>query len=247
MRVFAFVSILLLLGGCAPGPDNQAGSSKESLTMQIYEVPAGNAMPLTETIQGVLQHQSKNGADVGTARAFGSNRIAVLAPESIQKGVRTLVEASRKQANSPPERAVLHYWLVSVTPAASTKVPASLESISEALGSITDNLGSAEFSRLDYVQQVVRAESGSDTVSGRNLKIVVRPWHIVDNEISADLRVHAWESNIVNGKTQRSDIDFQTGMMSLKAGETLVLGLVGTTSGDSQEAFQALVVRAEML
>lgn len=229
MRVVTLLIALLALSAC--GDDaGEASSSEEALTLKTYEVPEGSANEISNTVVFLLRSDSKG---MGRARALGSDQIAVLAPASIHEGVEALINSATEAQASDSSRIRFHFWLVAIQPGESSDLEDSLAPISEALQSVSDNLGPAAFTRLDYLEQVVDSQSRVSRIRGNKLQAEVTSPMVRADRVSASLELHSPESGYLETE------------MTIKAGETIVLGLVGAENDGIGNGFQAFVMQAE--
>lgn len=229
MRVVTLLIAVLALSACGDDAGN-VSSGAEALTLKTYQVPEGNANELSSTVLFLLRNDPNN---MGSARALGSHQIAVMAPASIHEGVEALIDSATKAKAGRSSRIRFHFWLVAVRPGESSEVTESLAPIQEALLSVSDNLGPATFTRLDYLEQVVRSESRVSRIGGNMLKAHVTDPIARADQVSAALELHSPGSGHIETE------------VTMKTGETVVLGLVGAESDGDGSGFQAFVMQVE--
>ena len=107
----------LTLFGCdgrhaaSPAPSTAASAP----TLRTYQVPPGYG-PKVRPIIGGLLSGGENDAPVGRAALAPNDRLVVLAPESVQSGVKSLVDDLAKNADdvAVPPTVTMTHWLVVV-------------------------------------------------------------------------------------------------------------------------------------
>lgn len=239
MRTISLLLVLLLLAGCGGGSGESGTAPQDNLVLRTYEVPDGTALDLRLAVGNLLRSTSDEGGNIGNAAVLDSGRIAVLAPASIHAGVEDVIQNAGEAGREEPSRIRFQIWLVEAKAGSSSEIPASLAPVADSLRSVADNLGGATFSRMDYVEQVVRSGAHEASIGGHKLRgevhdVIARGEHI---EARFDLNSLQFVNNRPPGRVE-TEISFTTG-------ETLVLGVVGAESEGEGETFQAFVVRAE--
>lgn len=237
MRTTTLIITLLLLAGC--GPENSASAPQEELVLRTYEVPNGTAVELRLSIGNLLRSASEEGGNIGNTAVLDSGRIAVLAPTSIHEGVEDIIQKIGQSGRDEPSRIRFQIWLVKIQAGKNSNMPESLIPVQDSLQSVAENLGTATFSRIDYVEHIVRSGAQDASIGGHMLR--GRVWDVLarGDKINAQFEFQSVRPGRPTGRIE-TEISFTTG-------ETLVLGVVGAESQSEGDIFQAFVVRAERI
>lgn len=148
------VAAALALGGCdgrhatSPAPSTAASAP----TLRTYQVPAGYGPKVRPIVGGLLSGGDKE-PPVGRAALAPNDRLVVLAPESVQSGVKSLIDdlAKNKDQVAVPPTVTMTHWLVVVddAPAPEGCGPKGLEcmqggpDLARALETVTRSQGPA--------------------------------------------------------------------------------------------------------
>ena len=230
MRYLIIVLAALAITACNRGAETPV-PEHDPMLVRSYEVPEAAGRELVSSLNNLLATNDSGQGRLGRAQLIGRNRIAVNAPASLHPGIGDLVGQWMDTAPDEPERIRFHYWLVRATPAAESRIPATLQGIAEPLKALEASVGPLQFESLDYAEQVLRSGAFGQVqgrIMGGQVEAVSR-----QDRIAAEMQLRA-----PGGKSVTTEID-------LEQGETLVLGLVGAGEEAEQAQFDAFVVRAE--
>jgi hypothetical protein len=187
--------------------------------MATYDAPAA----IADKVAGVLRSLLADGDNpAGRVASLPGGRIVVVAPASIQDGVRGFIDNVRKGPLPPPPAAIrLRYWLVLGRPAVQ---PSGLERTAEAapaMEAVMTATGPLELRLLDRVE-LISLENEHAAAEGRRSEISQLTAR-AENGIFADLRI---------GTRARLDT-----RVLLEPGKLVVLGQVGYDERESAELF----------
>ncbi|MBN1774013.1 MAG: hypothetical protein JXB32_22330 [Deltaproteobacteria bacterium] len=187
--------------------------------MATYDAPA----PIAEKVAGVLRSLVAEGENpAGRVAALPGGRIVVVAPASIQDGVRDFIEHVRSGPLPPPPATIrIRYWLVLGRPAAEPSGLEQLAAAAPALEAVMASTGPLELRLLDRVE-AISLENEHATAAGRRAEINQRAAR-AENGVFADLHI---------GTRARLDT-----RVLLEPGKLVVLGQVGYDERESAELF----------
>lgn len=208
-----------VVGSPPPVPAGPTPPPPNPPVLATYEAPG----PIADKVAGVLRLLVAEGENpLGRVASLPGGRIVVVAPASIQDGVRNFLETVRNGPVPPPPAAVrLRYWLVLGRPAAQ---PAGLERLGEAapaMEAVMGATGPLDVRLLDRVE-LISLENKHGMAQGRRSEITQRVAR-TENGFFADLRI---------GTRARLDT-----RVLLEPGKLVVLGQVGYDEREAAEIF----------
>ncbi len=231
-RRLALALAALLVTACPPRaaeapPPN--GAPPANLVLRSYDVPNNGA----ERLRGVLKELlwlNANGKEasttyIGRADVAPDGRLLVLAPESVQEGVRALVTSVSTKPVKPPGTLRLAYWAVLGAPNKGDPAPLeeALKEVAPALAEVEKTDGRQTFSLLEKLSS--SALSGERAwLSGRDVN-VYQYASIEQGVVVAEVKVERPRLG------QRYEARVQ-----LKAGQLVVLASAGSASKEPNEA-----------
>ncbi len=198
-----------------PTAATTAAKAKEPpLTLQSYDVPKNQGGQVRQ-ILGKVFYGVK---DKVAARAALSpdGQLVVVAPATIQSGVKTLIDKMAKRKPPRPASVEVTYWLVVGRPAAKTSSVPELAKVKPALQTITSSQGEMEFALLERLKVRSLADhTGRTRGTHAQLRQTIS---LVSGKIVGDLNIQ-----VVSGKS-RSQLETH---VALDESKLLVLGEAG--------------------
>lgn len=218
LLVVAVVATLLVLAGCEAAA-HETPSGRPEVELRTYSVPHGYQAELRSMLRTTLGTDSDR---IGRASIAPGGMLVVVAPATIHKGIRELVDELNALDTPPatPEPVSLNYWLVVGKPVArgtdrpySVKGPANLDVIGEALEEIALSEGAMEFQLIERLRLISMGD-GEARVQGSNADVRQRAT-VVQGKIVANIRI-----------STRPDHNLNT-MIKLEPEQFVVLGNSG--------------------
>lgn len=188
-------SLCLALTACLPQANSTTvtppGAVPSNLVLRSYEVPNNGAQRLRGVLRELLWFGSENkdaNKYVGRADVGPDGRLVVLAPESVQEGVKALVASVTANPVKEPGTVRLDYWVV--LGAEGNKggaIPSAMQEISPALAELEKNDGPMSFTLVEKLS--VSSLSGErGRLNGRDTS--VRQFTtVVDGRVVSDLEL----------------------------------------------------------
>ena len=177
----------------------------------------------TRTALAVLQKFVPNQGDAWTLMLEGLRRDferVVLAPESVQAGVKTLVDNLKASPVKAPGTVRIDYWVVTGTAGQSGALPAALNEVAAALKEVEHNDGPMNFTLVEKLSvSTLSNERGS--VEGRDTRIDQFA-SVVDGDVVADLDI----ARLTVGQKLRTRVRIKPGVIA-------ALGSAGMATHDS--------------
>lgn len=234
------LALLAPFMSCLPAHSADAASVNgvpSNLVLRSYDVPNNGA----QRMRGVLRELLWFGGEtkeanryVGRADVGPDGRLIVLAPESVQEGVRALLASEGAKKLKEPGTVRIDYWVVAATPGGDGSVPSALQEVSGALAEVQKRDGAVTFTLLEKLSASgLSNEWGS--IDGRDTH--VRQFaNLSDDQLIAELDL------------QRSGQRLQT-RVRLVPGTVVVLASAGMASKEPADANRSLyfLVRAAPL
>ena len=239
MRNLIVPLFILALSGCGAGDAEIPGGAVNPVVLKTYQVPAHAAREIENSLSYLLSGSGERDQALGRATLLGADRIAVAAPAAMHGSIARLIETGSDSAPGEVRRLRFNYWLVQARPGEELDIAKDLAPIEGALRQLGGDVGAMEFSRVDFVQNVLLSGARAQ-VSGAHLQGNV---HAVarDDRIAADLAL------LVNRGEGRVETEIE-----MADGETIVLALVGGSAaqGEAEDSgnrsgFLAFAIRAE--
>ena len=189
----------------APAP---AGAALE---LAAYDVPPGYGREVAPILRRMFGDMGPNAP--ARVEPTPDGRMIVIAPASLQVGVRKLVDSLASRPPAPPPVGVrLEYWFVVGVPGPAVDVPAPLTEIKDALAEVARTQGPMSFRLVERLELGTLVDE-SGHVNGR-LASVNQEVAVAEGTLVADLGLE------LRGSSIRTRVQ-------LKAGQTLVLGEAG--------------------
>lgn len=219
---------LLSLAAC---PDNSRhleanatpGAVPSNLVLRSYEVPNGGAQQLRGSLKDLFWFggDAKDASKfVGRVDVSPDGRLLVLAPESVQAGVKTLVDNLKASPVKAPGTVRIDYWVVTGTAGQSGALPAALNEVAAALKEVEHNDGPMNFTLVEKLSvSTLSNERGS--VEGRDTRIDQFA-SVVDGDVVADLDI----ARLAVGQKLRTRVRIKPGVIA-------ALGSAGMATHDS--------------
>lgn len=215
-RSFLVATLLAVFSiGCRSSPPDDTSA----LVLRTYDVPKGSARAVVSTLKDTFWMGGKSDGSeqklIGRAAITPDGRLAVLASQSVQVGVQTLVDEVAKHPPTYDQSIELHYFVLLGKPAASPQPPpAGVSEIQPALDEIARSQGPQTFTLSQRVR--LTSQNGDDGMAeAEQLKIyqkVARTNDGVDAKVDirfaknrVETRVNLSADRIVVLGSQQSD------------------------------------------
>jgi hypothetical protein len=144
----ALAALVTVVTNCHSPPTEDNGV----LVLRTYDVPKGSARSVVATLDSTFWVGSDQ-KRIGRAAITPDGRLAVLATQSVQTGVQTLVEEIAKHPPTFEQSIELHYFVLLGKPAASPQPPpAGVSEIQPALDEIARSQGAQAFTLAQRVR-----------------------------------------------------------------------------------------------
>jgi hypothetical protein len=147
LHVSAFAALVAILTGCHSTPTEDT-----TLVLRTYDVPKGTGRSVISTLDNMfwMGDQQKR---IGRASITPDGRLAVLASQSVQTGVQSLVDEITKHPPNYEQSVELHYFVLLGKPAASPQPPPpGVNEIQPALDEIARSQGPQTFTVAQRVR-----------------------------------------------------------------------------------------------
>jgi hypothetical protein len=220
------------LGRSAPAADTFA----TKLQLRIYEVPGGAAPQIRSVLKDVFWFGNDNKDSnkyIGRADVTPDGRLAVLASDGVQEGVKALIDSLATHPPAPNPTVRLTFWVVTGTPVKSHVEPPATPDISEAL---------AEIEKNDGPQQFVVAEKMSATALSGEKSIVT----------GRETKIYSTATATAAPQSINADLSFERAgnrmetRMRLQPAQTIVLSSAGAAPKEKDDVNRSIyyLVRA---
>ncbi len=171
LRPFLFGLCTIGALSACDAPQQALETARNDMVLETYTVPEGYSGQLENALGRVLYTQKEQPSN-GRVIAGPNGQIVVVAPESIQTGVRSLVDQLQAElpAASAPSNVRINYWLVRGKHAEEASPPQLDPAIDGALQAIYDAEGPLEFS-LRARKSLMSMDGDRANISGGELQI----------------------------------------------------------------------------
>lgn len=214
----------------------------DPVSLETYSAPPEIAGEVRSALSAAL---AGNPAlkPLGRVTLMPNGRLVVTAPQSIQRGVRRIIDDIIQNKPAPTPTIGFDVWVVTATPGAAVTA-ADLAEVEPALAVIRESRGPLAFALLEKLSTKARSGEEESHVRGKNAELEVgaslRKGTNNDSLVAAKLRVVVWQ-----GKTPMH-LEAHT---EIRPGELLVAGqsaLGGTPSTGGPDKQIYYIVRATL-
>lgn len=152
----------------APSPTTTEGEDAE---LRVYETPPGRAAEVAGVLQRVLRGTDET-PPRGTVTAAHGDRVVVVAPPSLHRGIEPLCRDLTKTSDAP-RTATVQYWLVRAEPSEATDTSA-VPMLADTLNEVATLDGAATFSLVERmrVSSLVDATGRAEGTHARIRQVV---------------------------------------------------------------------------
>jgi hypothetical protein len=157
------------------------------VVIRSYEVPAKSAERYRAMLRNLLISPAKDQLFARVALA-PDGRLVVVGRESVQRGVKELLDGMLKQPDAPPSVEVT-YWVVAARPSTAPSLDASLGEIGDSLRALSKQQGGLSFHAIDRIAVRSLADSSAKH-DGRRTEIEQNVQQ-VNGQLVADVRIHS--------------------------------------------------------
>jgi hypothetical protein len=206
------------------------------LVIRSYQVPANGAERYRAMLRNLLISPNKDDLLARVALA-PDGRLVVVGRESVQKGVKELLDGMLKQPDAPPS-VELTYWVVAARPSKDSSLDESLGEIGDSLRALSKAQGGLSFRAIDRIAIRSMADS-SARHDGRRTEINQNVQQI-NGQLVADMRIHSVAARAGNLDTR----------VPLEPQRAVVIGEMGVdpelwpSGGDAADTRLFYIVRA---
>jgi hypothetical protein len=228
------ILVVTLLTAChfgeAPNVPTPAGGIPANLVLRTYDVPGDGAAQVRAVLKDVFWIGS-DGKDsnkyLGRAEVAPNGRLAVMASEGVQEGVKAFIDSLAQKPPKPAPTLETTYWLVFGTPGQSAAPSPALGEVASALQQIEKADGPTEFTLGEKLTMT--------QVSGEMAKVQGRDAQVRQSASSNGTVISAELS------LERMGQKFET-RVNLTPGQILVLGSSGAVTREKSLPLQTVYV-----